>query len=162
MKPLNIPQIEGLAAHIRDLIGDDDQTLIDTLEGETDAMEWLDRFVAEAQASKAMVAALDEQIKALTQRKRRIADREPRMKEAARSVMDAIGVRKIERPAATLYFTAGRTSVEITDPSDVPSQLCAVKTTPDKAAIKRALEAGETVPGAALVRGDDTLTMKVL
>ena len=44
----------------------------------------------------------------------------------------------------------------------MPTQLCTVKTTttPDKAAIKRQLEAGEHVPGAELARGDDTLILR--
>ena len=52
--------------------------------------------------------------------------------------------------------------VDITDPATIPSQLHTVKTTttPDTAAIKRLLEAGEDVPGAMLVRGGDTLTIR--
>jgi hypothetical protein len=54
-------------------------------------------------------------------------------------------------------------SVRIDDDAAIPSQLLTVKTTtaPDKAAIKRQIEAGEHVPGAALVRGDDIVTVRV-
>ena len=52
--------------------------------------------------------------------------------------------------------------LDITDPATIPSQLHTVKTTttPDTAAIKRLLEAGEDVPGAHLVRGGDSLTIR--
>ena len=46
-------------------------------------------------------------------------------------------------------------SVEITDKALIPDELMKIKTVkePDKAAIKKALESGEAVPGAELITG---------
>ena len=70
------------------------------------------------------------------------------------------------RPAATAsknpVVVGPHVRYEPTDPDAIPSQLHTVKTTtaPDMAAIKRLLEGGEDVPGAQLVRGGDTLTIR--
>jgi hypothetical protein len=51
--------------------------------------------------------------------------------------------------------------VEVINADEVPSQLCKTTVTPDKAAIKKQLEAGEAVPGAALVMGAPSISIRV-
>ena len=60
----------------------------------------------------------------------------------------------------TVSRTTGRLSLQITDEASIPSQLTVTTVSPDKAAIKAQLEAGEAVPGAALVRGEDSVTVR--
>jgi hypothetical protein len=76
------------------------------------------------------------------------------------NLLDAIGEKKIERPRATVSRRAGLPSVQITDEAAVPSQLCKTTVAPDKTAIKAQLMAGETVPGAQIVVGDDGVTVR--
>ena len=96
------------------------------------------------------------------QRRARLEARVRAKRRVGAEMLEAISVKKLERPRATLSRSAGRVTVRITDEASVPTQLCTIKTitTPDKAAIKRQLEAGEDVPGAELARGDDTLILR--
>lgn len=135
---------------------------LDTIDGETNALDIADHLIAEIQHDAALVAALKAQEEAMSQRRARLENRERAKRRVAVELLEALGVKKLERPRATLTRAAGRTRLDITDPDAIPSQLCTVKTTtaPDMAAIKRLLEAGEDVPGAQLVRGGDSLTIR--
>ena len=95
-------------------------------------------------------------------RRARLENREKAKRRVAVELLEALGVKKLERPRATLVRSAARVRVDITDADAVPTQLHTTKTTtaPDLAAIKRQLEAGEDVPGAMLVRGTDTLIVR--
>ncbi|MFP4239818.1 MAG: siphovirus Gp157 family protein [Rhodosalinus sp.] len=155
--------IERIAAMLRDELGDDydDDTFLDTLDGETDALDIADALIASMQDDEALAAATKEQADALAFRARRIGARAATKKRALLSVIDAIGVKKLERSRATVIRRNGSLSVQITDETAVPSQLCKVVRTPDKTAIKRQIEAGEDVPGATLARGPDGVTVRV-
>jgi hypothetical protein len=80
---------------------------------------------------------------------------------AQKLVMEAIGLRKIERPLATLSMRNGPASVSIYDAEAVPTQLCRITRSPDKTAIRAQIEAGEAVPGAELTPGKGTLSVRV-
>lgn len=161
----NIPLIEAVSAQLVDMLGDDfdPQTFWDSLDGETDALDIADRIIAKMQDDAALAAAAKAQADALAARAKRLADREKAHKAALLTLLDATGQKKLERPAATVSRRAGSLSVRIVNEADIPSQLCTVKTTtaPDKAAIRKAIEAGETIPGAELERGPDGVTVRV-
>lgn len=135
---------------------------LDTIDGETDALDIADHLIAEIQHDAALVAALKAQEEAMSQRRVRLENRERAKRKVMTELLEALGVKSLERPRATVVRIKGRTRTEITDPDAIPSQLHNVREvkTPDTAAIKRLLEAGEDVPGAQLVRGSDTLTIR--
>lgn len=155
--------IRRTAAEILDLLEDDptDQAFLDTLDGATDAMDVADVIISRALQASAMVTAIKAQENDLAARRKRYEAREEACRGLMLQLVDAIGVKKLERPAATISRRSGSVSCVITDETAVPSQLCKTVTTPDKAAIKAQLLAGETVPGAALVTGDDGVTVRV-
>jgi len=158
-------QISEAAAQIRYALGDDDDetAFLDTLEGATDAMEFADAVISAALESDALAAAIKDQEAALKARRDRILWRSEALRGQLLPLLNAIGVNKLERPRATISKRAGSVSVQITDPDSIPTQLLRTKTTtePDKLAIKEQLQAGETVPGAELVRGADTVSLRV-
>ena len=162
----NIPLIESISAELTDMLGEDfdAETFWDSLDGETDILDIADRIIAHMQADAALAAAAKEQAATLAKRASRIASRDGAHKKALLMLLEASGQKKMERPAATVSRRAGSLSVQITDEASIPSQLCTVKTTtaPDKAAIRKAIEAGETIPGAELVRGPDGVTVRTL
>jgi hypothetical protein len=160
LPPDALAAIRDAADAARDVDADDEELLRDMLEGCSDAFEILDRLIAAAQGDAALEAAARELAQRQTQRARRFAERVAGYRGAIRLVLDAMGVRKAERPGATVSVSAGRVSVEVFAPADVPSQL-RKPGEPDKAAIKAALEAGEDIPGARLVKGADTISMRV-
>ena len=161
----DIPLIQRVAAELRDYLGEDfdDTAFLDTLDGETNALDVADKLIALALDADAMVSAILTQREALVMR----AERKEAQSEAYRAQMlkllDAMNVKKLERPRATISRRAGSQSVRIVDEASIPSQLCTVKTitSPDKAAIKASIAAGESVPGAEMVTGPDSLTVRV-
>lgn len=157
--------IERIAADLRAMLGDDfdEVTFLDTLDGETDAADIADKLIAAMQEAEAMAEAVKAQEADLKARRARFEARGDAFRKQMLHLMDAIKMAKLERPRATVSRRAGSVSVEITDEASIPSQLCTVKTitAPDKAAIRKQIEAGETVPGARLVRGDDGVTVRV-
>lgn len=159
----DIKLIEAVSTYLVDALGEDFDaaTFWDTLDGETDAGDIMDYLLASMQEDAALADAIGGQVADLSARQKRIAARAATKKRTLKMILDATGQRKAERPRGTVSILAGRMSVEITDPDSVPSQLCKVVTSPDKTAIKKQIEAGETVPGAALVRGEDTVSVRV-
>ena len=164
-KHINIGLIEQVSTQIMDMLGEDfdPETFWDSLDGETDAVDIADRIIRHMQDDAALAAAAKAQADALADRAKRLASREGAHKKALLTLLDATGQKKMERPCATVSRRAGSLSVHITNDADIPSQLCTVKTVtaPDKAAIKKQIEAGEAVPGAELVRGPDGVTVRI-
>jgi Siphovirus Gp157 len=156
--------IARIAADIREYMGDDfdSDTFLDTLDGETNVLDLADWMLGKMMGDEALADAIGAQVAALTERHTRIAARANVMKSRLLTLLDVTGEKKIERPAATISRRIGSVSVRIVDEAAIPTQLCAVKTTsvPDKSAIKKQIDAGETVPGAELVRGPDGVTVR--
>lgn len=151
---VNLPLIEAIAAEIRETLGDDDaDTLLDTLDGETDVLDILDQLIRDRGDASAYEEACRAEAEAYLARAKRFADRRASINTLMGKVLDATGEKKIVRPLATVSRTRGHVSVLITDEASVPTQLCKTVRTPDKAAIKAQLEAGETVLGAELQTG---------
>lgn len=158
----DIPLIQRIATDLRTMLGDDfdEVTFIDTLDGETDAGDIADRLIAAALDAEALAEAIKAQEAELKARRDRITARGEAYRRQLLSLLDATGLKKMERARATISRRAGLPSVRITDETAVPSQLCKTTVTPDKAAIKAQLLAGEAVPGAEIVMGDDGVTVR--
>lgn len=142
---------------------DDEETYLDTLDGETDALDLVDREIAAVQSDEALADAIKAHIADLRARQSRLEMRADAHRANIRLVLQYIDLPKLERPLATVSVRPGNVSVKIVSEADIPSQLMreTISRAPDKAAIKAQLDAGETVPGAELARGSDILTMRV-
>ena len=158
----NLPLIAAMAEMLAPY-RDDDETYSDTLEGETNVMELLDGEIAAMQSDEALAEAIKAQEDALRVRRERVSMRAEAHKKNLKLILQHAVLQKAERPRATVSIRPGSLSVRIVDEAEIPSQLMREKVTraPDKAAIKAQIEAGETVPGAELARGDDVLTVRV-
>ena len=156
---VSLPRIAEIAADLAQY-EDDEEAFWDTLDGETDAGEIMDALLREDTEAKAHAAALGAQIKQFQARKARLEGKAKRTREWMLKVLDAAGQSRVVRPLGTVSVTKGRTSVSIVDEGDVPTQLMRVKREPDRAAIKKALEAGESVPGCELATGGPTVTVR--
>lgn len=141
---------------------DDEELFLDTIDGETDMLDFVDALLIERTHAEALAEAIKAQEARLKARRERIMNRAEAAKRGILAMMQAADIKKLERSLATVSRRAGSVSVQITDEEDLPTQLLTQKITyaPDKAAIKAQLEAGETVPGAILRRGDETLTIR--
>lgn len=158
--------IARMSEEIRAHLGEDfdAETFLDTLDGETDALDLADRMIADEAECAALVEAIRAQEAALKLRRERMGFRRDAMRAQMLALLDAMGEKKLVRPGATISRRAGSVGVEIVNEADIPSQLLTVKTTtaPDKKAIRDQLEAGEDVPGARLTRGPDGVTVRVV
>lgn len=158
---MNLTLIEQVSAELAEILGDDfdPATFWDTLDGETDVMDLMGHLIRERVEAQAHEKASKEAAAVYAERARRMADKSRAMTKAMGRLLDATDQKKLAHPLATISRTSGRMSCRVTDESAVPTQLTIRK--PDTAAIKRALEAGEGVPGAELVRGEDGVTVRI-
>lgn len=160
---INTHLIEQISAQLRDMLGEefDPETFWDTLDGETDIAHMIDHLLRDRMEARALAQAIKSENDALSLRRKRMEAREQAADKALLLILEATGEKKVVRPLATVSRRLGALSVEITDEAAVPSQLCKTVVTPDKVAIKAQLQAGEIVPGAALVRGADSVSVRV-
>ncbi len=132
------------------------EVIADTLEGLQGSLE--DKAVNLAKFFRnleAMAGAIKEAEDRMARRRRAIEGRVKSLKDYLRTNMDACGIQKIESPWFVLAIQKNPSAVDVFDESAVPAEFKeeVVTVRLDKAGIKRALEAGQTVPGAALSRG---------
>ena len=162
---MNAPNLALIEAIARELepYRDDEEAFWTTLDGETNAVDLIDTFLAGVQDDEALAEAIKAQEAALKARRERIEMRAQAKRRTLGLILRAANMTKAERPRGTVSVRPGNLSVRIVNEEDVPSQLMRVKTTlsPDKAAIKAQIEAGEKVPGCELVRGDDVVTVRI-
>lgn len=141
---------------------EEDETLrADMLEGETDADFVLSRLLTEERDANSMSSAIGERIKDLQARKARSDKRKDAMRSLMLKLMKVGGITKRKLAEATISVGKGRDSVEITDETLIAPRFMRVVKSPDKTAIKEALDAGRVVKGAAIKTGDETLSVRV-
>lgn len=136
----------------------DDETLADTLEGLSDAKDLAESLILASQEDEAMAKGLAEYIAALNDRKARLVARAEKREAAALSLLVEIGEKTLRRGAFTASVVPTPRKVQFTDTSILPAW--AWKTPApvvDAAAVKARLATGETVPGAVLSNGGQTL-----
>jgi hypothetical protein len=129
----------------------DDMTLwLDTIEGETNALELLDRIVERILADAALVEAA-------RLRARRLETRAERLRAVVtRVLIDKLSVAHLERPLYTAAVSH-RSKPVITDGDLLPAEY--VRSAPDLTKIGRALRDGGAVPGAELSNPAPVLTI---
>lgn len=157
---LDLANVKRWAEEIRSMT-DDQETFLDTLDGQTDAIEVLRRVVIARQEAAAQEAATKDLATQYVARAKRLGERQTKLTEFMGEILDAIGDKKIALDIATVSRSAGQQRVEIEDETQIPTQLMRVKSSPDAAAIKAQLKAGVDVPGARLVEGNKSVTVRI-
>lgn len=142
--------------------GLDTQTLLDTLEGETDLHECLLVIADSVQEDECMSEAVGLQIERLKERKARF-DRSAETKRAIiEQAMDRAGLvgKSIKGPGATLTLrqTAGKPLIE--EEIAIPAQYWKPQDPAlDRKALAADLKAGIAIPGARLSNGGISLSI---
>jgi hypothetical protein len=133
-----------------------------TPEQETQANEWLDRLLTGLLPDKVegyckLIKSLEGDAKAHAEEKKRIAERQSAIENKVKSLKTrlefallATDTRKLKAGTFTCAIQNNPASVQIDDLEAIPDCYAVVEKTPNKAAIKGALQAGEVVPGASL------------
>jgi hypothetical protein len=144
--------------------GDDDQLLLDAIEGETDAMEAVSKLLRHIGESEALAASVKAYEGDLAARRKRYEDRVKNARLAILNFMQEFGLKKIERPEATLSYRDGGVKVAFAadfDATSLPKDLLKISIDPDKTKIKDALTGGAELSGCYLTNGEPILTMRV-
>ena len=153
-------EIDKLMAEHPEL-ADDEDFRRDVIEGQTDAMEILERLADEIANNAAWAKAITERGKEIYARAARYERREDAYRKMAQRIMQAAEIRKAELEAATLSLRAVPPSVKITNEADLPEWAWKIKREISRSEIKDRIKAGETVPGAELTNGGETLSVRV-
>lgn len=159
----DIHLIERVSAQLIEMLGEDfdAETFWDSLDGETDVADVIGHLIRKREEVKAFSDASKALADEYTARKRRLDDKAKAITKALGAVLDAAKQDKFVHPIGTVSRRVGVLSCKIFDETAIPSQLTITTTKPDTAAIKKLIEAGEVVPGAELVRGDDIISVRV-
>jgi Siphovirus Gp157 len=129
----------------------DNVLLLNTIEGESDVLEVLDRVVEAAIADKKLAELARERAK-------RIEARADRARGVALQILEALQVSPLERPLYSASISYPRKPL-VTNADELPKEM--IREAPDMIAIGKALRAGETIPGAELRNPEPQLTIRV-
>lgn len=156
----------AFAARLREQdpsIAEDEASFLLALESETDAMQILTRVLQTSVEAGAMADAADARVKNLVMRRDRFKKRRDEARAVAFGILDALELTKFKTSEFTVGIRPGSVSLSVFDPEAVPSQLMIQPpAVPDNAAIKKALQAGEHVPGCELQTGLPTLSIRTM
>ena len=141
---------------------DDDTLFLDMLDGGGgDALDLLRAALRASLDADAQARACKGRMAQLAERQRRHEARAEALQGAVHQAMRDLGLPRLRDPEFTASRREGNERVEITNIELLPDPYVRTRREPDKAALLPALKAGEDVTGAILVKGEETLTVKV-
>lgn len=141
-------------------ITEDEELFADTLEGETNLHEIIGKLVDQSREQKANGVAVACMIDALSAREEAWKSREAATRALILKIMNMASQRKIVLPQATVSIANGRAAIIVTDESQLPEDCFVVEKKVSKTKIKAMIDRGETVPGAVISNGNETLTIR--
>lgn len=140
---------------------DDLETFWDTLDGETDILDFVGIILEKLMETESQIEAIDLLIHKYLARKSGLAKRKDDLKNSLHKIMKWTGQKKIPHAIATVSIRKGVKIANIINGELIPSQLCKVTVTPDKTEIKKQLQAGVKIDGAELVQTSETISIRM-
>lgn len=141
-------------------LAEDEELRVDVLEAETDLHRLAGRILDMKLTARAMAAGAKLRRQELNERIGRFERQEDAYTALLHSLMATADVQKLTLPEATVSITKPRKKVNIIDINELPQGFYEVARKAMTAEIKSALEAGEHIPGAELVLGDEGLMVR--
>ena len=139
----------------------DEAALMEALrEGGADVDGLLVRLLRAMVEARVNSDALEKRITDMETRQQRFNRQYEEYRAAAYSILDALGLTKWRNAEFSVSVSAGKPGVIVTDEAALPDRFVRVVRSPDKAAIKAALEQGEVVDGAELQNSIPTMTVR--
>lgn len=137
----------------------DAQTIADTIEGASGELELkatnVAMFIRNLEASAEQIKLAE---KTMAERRKQLETKADSVRQYLFDNMKRVGVTKIESPYFALTIKKNPPSVIIDDALSIPTEYKIFSPppppTPDKAAIKAALQAGETIEGAHIEQNE--------
>lgn len=140
---------------------DDPQLILDMIEGETNFDEAILAVDAEVIEDEILVTGLKAKLDELTERKERVERAIETKRNLILMAMARAGKRLVKGPAATISVRDTPAKIVVTNEAEIPARFWTPRDpTLDKAALRDALAAEETIPGALLSNGGVALTVR--
>lgn len=152
-------QINSLKVAFPELL-DDYELLESAIDGETNFERVIEVITDEFLEALSMKGAIAERMEALDERSKRFTKKAETIRTLAFDLMQAANRPKVELPVATLSIRKGVSKVEIDDLTAIPQGFKRTEVIPLKTELKKALEAGEAIPGAHLEHGPEGLSVR--
>lgn len=141
-------------------LAEDEELFKDTLEGNTNFIEVMDRLLSEMKDNETLAEATSTRIGKLRERQTRLVHRAQFYRALIQRLMERTGMKTVALPEAKISVVNSPDKVIITDEDAIPEKLFRVTKEPNKAAIKAAIKNGEDVPGASLSNGGTTIQVR--
>lgn len=152
-----------LREQLRDIAGDDEDAIRDTIEGETNLHEVIRRVVEEISAATANVEGIKAHIEKLKARQERLEAGIETRRAAILNAMAIGEIKKLDAGIATLSRKPVPPKLVVVDETAIPSKFWKrAEPTLDKKALTSALKDEELVPGAQMSNGGETLALRWL
>jgi len=142
-------------------LAEDDQALLDTLDGETELTDKLAAILRSALHEEAMAGGLKEYQGKLTDRAAALKNRATKKRAVVLHFMEDVGLKKLQAPDLTATRKVTPPGVVVYDETQLPDEFVRTKTEPDKSALRAALKEGQDIPGAQLGNTGETLQIKI-
>lgn len=140
----------------------DDAELIQSLiEGESDMKSSMSRLIYRYNEILAQIESIKKIKKRYNDRLKRKKKQIDRMKQYAQVALESAGIENINLPEATVYLSDARGGLSIEDNADLPDQYIRVKKSPDKRALRKAIESGEEIKGVSIEPSKKALNIRV-
>lgn len=150
----------SLLLNLRDILSDDEDASADAIEGETNLLEAIDGALARLLDLEDHAEAIKARIDDLKARKARFDQQSEMIRAALSTAIGMAGLKKVERPEATLSLRAVAPSVVVIEEADIPSEFFEPQPPKlDKRALLAALKEKRQVPGAELSNGGESLSV---
>ena len=151
----------ALVQSLNYLLADDEEARADAVEGETNLNEEIAGAVKRLIELEAMRTTISTMIADLKTRNHRFEAQHERIRTAIGMAMEAVNLRKLELPTATISLKAVPPKVEITDESIIPAVFFKTQEPKlDKLELMKALKDKKDVPGAILSNGGLTISVR--
>ena len=154
-------EAEAASDLLASLRGDDEAVQHDMVEGETGLLEALEAAIIEMDDAEAIVAGCKDRIAVLSDRKAQAERRIERVRGLIEQAMHRVDLPSIRLPLATLSVKETAPKPIYEDEAKIPARFWKTgNPTLDRAAIKAALDEGETIPGVSKSNGGISLQIR--
>jgi len=152
-----------LLAALADAVAGDEDLAATAVEGETDFLEAAGAAVERIGEIEGLVEGIGAAAARLAERKARLSRQSERLRSALARGLEVAGIDRAETPCGTVSRRRTPRKILENDRSRIPPRFWVRPPEPaleiDRAALKRALEAGEDIPGAMLDNGGFSLAI---
>lgn len=160
LSPASIDVARRIVEEVRVSLVPNDPDFLPIVEAETDVLECIRRVLRVARIEESEALGLQTLMDTLALRKRRKDTRADGLRRLAMWAMQQLKLKRLDGDDMTVTLRPGKPALLIPDESLIPTQL-RKPGKPDRAAIRKSLEAGEAVPGASLAEtAEDILTVR--